>query len=37
MKGKCIYLDYETNSCYLHYGEQCEGKQACDDYEEEEK
>ncbi len=40
MKGKCKFLDYETNTCYLHHklgiSDQCIGKEICEDYEESE-
>lgn len=35
-KGKCIYLDYATNSCMCRNAEQCEGRETCSDYEEDE-
>lgn len=35
MKGKCIFLDYPNNIC-ITTGRQCEGAQACEDYQEEE-
>ena len=35
-KGKCKHLDYKENLCMLD-DTQCEGKEDCGDYEEEEK
>ena len=36
MKGRCKYLDYETNECHCNNLEQCKGKEVCDEFEEEE-
>jgi len=35
-KDRCIFLDYETNTCSCRNGEQCEGRETCDDFQEEE-
>ena len=37
MKGKCKWLNYDENLCTLNECSQCEGKENCEDFEEQEE